>query len=247
MIKRDLPETRCGWRYKNQILDKMHETDISIRRQARLSSGRCDSCSSNFLLFHRIVKRSDFTLSWHFFHVVHVVWEGSESPLCLVQASCVSYSPRFVCQTAEQSEFIIFISNGLGKFCPHFSTSFLPIFFRPFFLPHFFYIFYLPTEFCLIFTNHFVKPFFHIQNNGRTFIFLFCHFPTTFFKPFLPHPKLVFRPENWQQIVDELLEILGASDSLLQEETAGNMCERHLNMYEHIIYIYDILYIYIYI
>lgn len=26
------------------------------------------------------------------------------------------------------------------------------------------------------------------------------------------------RPENWQQIVDELLEILGASDSLLQEE-----------------------------
>ena len=37
MIKRDLPETRCGWRYKNQILDKMHETDISIRRQAQVA------------------------------------------------------------------------------------------------------------------------------------------------------------------------------------------------------------------
>ena len=159
MIKRDLPETRCGWRYKNQILDKMHETDISIRRQARLSSGRCDSCSSNFLLFHRIVKRSDFTLSWHFFHVVHVVWEGSESPLCLVQASCVSYSPRFVCQTAEQSEFIIFISNGLGKFCPHFSTSFLPIFFRPFFYHIFSTYFICPQNFALflptIFSNYF--------------------------------------------------------------------------------------------
>ena len=66
----------------------------------------------------------------------------------------------------------------------------------------------------------------------------------------------MFRPENWQQIVDELLEILGASDSLLQEETAGNICERHLNMYEYIyicyitylihIYIYEYIYIYKY-
>ena len=60
---------------------------------------------------------------------------------------------------------------------------------------------------------------------------------------------MVSRPENWQQIVDELLEILGASDSLLQEESWEHLSERHLNIYIYIchIYIYICMYVCMYV
>ena len=58
---------------------------------------------------------------------------------------------------------------------------------------------------------------------------------------------MVSRPENWQQIVDELLEILGASDSLLQEESWEHLSERHLNIYIYVIYIYICMYVCMYV
>ena len=48
---------------------------------------------------------------------------------------------------------------------------------------------------------------------------LFLSEQTSLVLDLIRHVLVNLRPENWQQIVDELLEILGASDSLLQEES----------------------------
>ena len=136
MIKRDLPETRCGWRYKNQILDKMHETDISIRRQAQVADVTLAlqiCCFSPGLWSSVQISRCHGTwFTWWFTWFTWFTWFGKA--LNLLYALCrqaVCHILLDSSRTAEQSEFI---SNGLGKFCPqlpyfyhissnHFSTS----------------------------------------------------------------------------------------------------------------------------
>ena len=158
----------CSWRYKNQILDKMHETDISIRRQAL---DKCDVTDRTFPCFadEAVWSKSlscqcfcllDCLICRLISALAHSVEQGAQSSVCTLQASWPFFGPRIL--TPKK------LTMGAG-----FKTRI-----------------FLPQLVCCTDCEQFS------------------------------------RPENWQQIVDELLEILGASDSLLQEESSNKSKQR---------------------